>query len=325
VARTVTAGGAIKLRIQFKDDLGKPTEAQNVLLHIFDASAANTTDNANAVDPAGFTPTFLGEGVYEYEYTTPCTPVGDWTEKWTGDLTCQSGLSTTLTFSVVVGTSEVVTFEGPQLFNNNLVSIKILPGIKTTDGDALEEEIEIEFFTKLTPFYTSASKVKLEVGSLVNEIKDLTSAMAILDASLEADSLNFTTTKINNNLFQHARREYVTASSAFKLVSNVGGNLLKSKTLGDLSVTYDTTSHRETLEHLRSMMEKWGEQLMAGGGAKAATNPRMVVKGSLDPDKPIPGRLWQSTASNNKYPVANDREESITRRRTLRTHKKRWW
>ena len=72
MARTISAGGVISLRIQFKDDLGKPSEAQNTTVYIFEPGA-DTADNANAVDPNGFTPTYLGEGVYEYQYTSACT------------------------------------------------------------------------------------------------------------------------------------------------------------------------------------------------------------------------------------------------------------
>lgn len=323
MARTISAGGIIGLRIQFKDDLGKPSEAQNVKVFLFQPGA-DTSDNANAVDPAGFTPVYLGEGVYEHQYTTACTPVGEWTDKWTGDLPCQAGLTTTLAFTVEVGASEVVSFEGPQVFNNNLVTVTLLPGIASTTGETFSSPIEIEFFTTLSPYYTSTNKVGLEVGSLVTEIKDLTSAMAILEASIEADALSFSLTEVNSELYNHARREYVTAASAFRLVSNVGGTLLKSKTLGDLSVTYDTEAHKNTLEYLQEMMRKWGDQLMAGGGAKAIRNPKMVVKGSLDPDKPTFDRMWEGTGVN-KNPSANSSKQTITGRRSLKTYKKRWW
>lgn len=323
MARTISAGGTINLRIQFKDDLGKASEAQNVQVFIFQPGA-DTSDNLNAVDSAGFTPTYLGEGVYEYQYTVPCSPVGEWTDKWLGDLPCQAGLTTTLTFSSTAGTSEVVSFEGPQLFDNNLVTVTLLPGIASAGGDVFTEPVELEFFTTLSPYYTSTTKVSLEVGSLITEIKDLTSAMAILEASIEADALSFSPTEVNSKMFIHARREYVTAASAFRLVSNVGGNLLKSKTLGDLSVTYDTQSHKETLEHLQEMMRKWGDQLMAGGGAKEIRSPKMVVKGSRDPDKPTFDRMWEGTGTN-KNPLANSSKQSPSGRRSLKTHKKRWW
>ena len=323
MARTVTAGGLISLRIQFKDDLGVPSEAENVKVFIFEPGVG-TSDNSLAVVPAGSDPIYLGEGVYEYQYTSACTPVGDWSDKWVGDLPCQAGLTATLTFSVTAGTSEVVSFEGSQLAGNNLVTVTLLPGIASTTGETFAEAIEVEFLTKLSPYYSSTTKVKLEVGSLIAEIKELTNAMAILEASIEADALTFAPTELNTDLFKHARREYVTAASAFRLVSNVGGNLLKSKILGDLSVTYDTESHKETLQHLQDMMRKWGDQLMTGGGAKAVKNPRLVVKGSRDLDKPVFDRMWEGTGTN-KRPIANSATETVTERRSLRTHKKRWW
>ncbi|MAE81949.1 MAG: hypothetical protein CMB80_04380 [Flammeovirgaceae bacterium] len=324
MTKSVTAGDIVKLRIQFKDDLGKPTEAQNVSLFIFQPGI-DTSDNTLSIDSNGFTPTYLGEGVYEHQYTTPCTPVGEWSEKWTGDLICQAGLTATMTFTLVAGASELVAFEGPQLFDNNLVSIKLLPGIASTAGDVFTEELEIEFLTNVTPSYSNLTKVNLEVGSLITGVKDLTSALSILEASLEADSLSFASTEINSDLFKHARREYVTAASSFKLVSNIGGNLLKSKALGDLSVTYDTASHKDTLEHLQEMMRKWGDQLMSGGGAREIRSPKGVVKGSLDSDRPSFDRMWEPTSSTNKMPVGNSSGKTISGRRSLRTYKKRWW
>jgi hypothetical protein len=328
VSRTVAAGGVIKLRVQFKDDLGKATTAENAKVYLF-APGADTTDNANAT-PANtsFTPTYLGEGIYEYQFTAPCTSVtaaGDWSDKWVGDLTCQVGVTVTLTFPVTENISEVVSLESPQLFDNNLVSIKLLSGIASTAGDVLQEDTEFQFFTTLSPFYTSLTKVKLEVGSLVSEIKDLTSALSILESSIEADSLSFSTKEINSDLFKHARREYVTANAAFKLVNNVGGNLLRSKTLGDLSVTYDTSSHRDVLDHLQEMSRKWGDQLMSGGGARTVKSPKFVVRGALDPDRPIFDRIWGTTAGSNKTPIANYSQQSTTGRRSTRTYKKRWW
>ena len=52
MARTISAGGVISLRIQFKDDLGVPSEAQNVKVFIFEPGV-DTSDNSLAVVPAG--------------------------------------------------------------------------------------------------------------------------------------------------------------------------------------------------------------------------------------------------------------------------------
>jgi len=324
VARSVSAGEVIKLRVQFKDDLGKPTTSSNAKVYIFQPDA-DTSDVANSIDSDGFTPTYLGEGVYEYQYTLPCTPLGVWSDKWIGDLTCQTGVNVLLTFEVASGTSEVISFESPQLSVNNIVSVKLLSTVAATTGESLTEDLQIEFLTALTPFYSNLTKVKLEVGSLISEIKDLTTAMAVLEASLEADSLTFSTVNINEKLFQHARREYVSFASSYTLVTNVGGNLLKSKTLGDLSVTYDTASHQETLNYLQDMMRKWGDQLMSGGGAKTIRSPKMVIKGVYDVDRPLFDRMWEGTSATNKRPTANASETSNNIRRSLRTHKKRWW
>ena len=232
MARTISAGGVISLRIQFKDDLGVPSEAQNVKVFIFEPGV-DTSDNSLAVVPAGSDPVYLGEGVYEYQYTTPCATgnnsvaAGDWSDKWVGDLVCQTGLTTTLVFSVTAEASEVVSFEGSQLSNNNLVTVTLLPGIASTAGEVFTEAIELEFFTDLSPYYTSVRKVKLEVGSLVTEIKDLTSAMAILEASIEADALTFSTTELNSELFKYVSKTFLFTSAIIIVffVSNILINL----------------------------------------------------------------------------------------------------
>ena len=322
MSRSIPGGEVIKLRAQFKDDLGKVTETLALpVVHIFKPGV--DTSN-NTLQHATGTSIFLGQGVYEFSFTVPCDEPGIWSDKWVADLTCQA-LSEILTFTVVEEAGTLASYDSPQLSSNNRVVVTILPGVAASTGEVLEEEIKIEFLTPISPSYTNVLKVQLEVGSLVNEIKDLTSIMAILESSIEADALTFSSTEINSELFKHARREYVTAASAYKLVSNVGGSLLKSKTLGDLSVTYDTGSHKEILDYLQEMMRKWGDQLMSGGGARTVRNPKMVIKGVYDVDRPIFDRMWETTSTTNKYPMANSSQTTDNIRRSLRTRKKRWW
>jgi hypothetical protein len=191
----------------------------------------------------------------------------------------------------------------------------------------------MEFLTTTSPSYTNLRKVRLEIGGFLGDLADATIQTSILEASLEADVLTFAPGRVNTALYLHARREYTTCSASSLLLHNLVNASLKAKTLGDLSVQYDTNGIRDATNRVRDCMEKWIPQLMAGGGAKAAKNPSFVVKGELDPDRQVVSRMWHSTdhgGVGNRIPAANDRLAHTSKnRRALRTYTpnktKKWW
>ena len=319
--RSIRSGQIISLRARFLDDLNEAIQASNVFVHIFEPDV-DTTDNSLAIVVSGV-PTYLGQGIFEYAYTVPdAGPEGTWHDKWEGELSSQD-LETTFGFSVL--TAGVFSSIENQLFNNDLVQITIPSGLMALDGSELEDEYTFEFMTVTSPSYTNLRKVRLEVGGFIGSLEDDTIQTSILEASLEADVLTFSTTRINSNLYLHARREYVTCLAASMLTNNLGNMQLKAKTLGDLSVQYDTNGIRDLLRKLEDCMSKWMPQLIAGGGARAATQPMGVVKGSSDPDRPAIGRLWDNRGSK---PIANTRLKSSDQRRYMNTYwprpKKLW-
>jgi len=325
--RSARAGETIRLRTRIKDDLGDTTTADDLYIHIFEPDE-DYNDLTNALVVSGV-PTYLGNGIYEYEYTIPpCGPDGTWHDLWVGDLLCQT-VSGVLTFSVT--TSGVVNQLDSKLYVNDIVQVTVTSGLQATDGSSLDETFESEFMVTASPAYSNIRKVRLEVGAFVNQLPDDVLQLGILEASLEADVLTFATTNTNNELYQHARREYTTCMAASMLLSNVGNLLLRTKTLADLHVEYDTNGVRDAIGRLRDCIEKWQPQLIAGGGAKAATQPKYVVKGEYDPDRPIVSRSWQSTATgdlSNRMPAANDRVRNQGERRHKRAWTKpgkKWW
>lgn len=321
MARQIQAGESIKLRARFKNDLGDSTTASGVFVHIFEPGE-DTSDLANAILVSGV-PTLLGEGIYEFDYLVDgCGPDGIWHDSWEGTLTCQN-LSSILSFEVSAdGSLEAIS---SQLTDNQLIEVIIASGIQDTDGNLLSEEFEFEFMTTTSPSYTNLRKVRLEIGGLVPNLADDTLQTAILEASLEADVLTFAPGRVNNKLFLHARREYTTCLAASMLLTNTGNSSLKAKTLGDFHVEYDTAGSRDAIERVRDCLAKWEPQLLAGGGAKAATQPMGVVKGDLDPERPIVSRMWESTWFGNQTPAANARVRSPGERRAKRTYRKKWW
>jgi hypothetical protein len=321
--RTVQAGDVIKLRALIKDDTDTEVEATNVYVHIY-VPDVDTDDISLATTVSGV-PTYLGQGVFEYQYTVPTAGIaGSWADSWEATLPSQD-ITAKLAFTVV--TSGTINQIGCQLFNNNEVTITIPSGIQALSGDTfLDEELEFSFMTTTSPTYTNIRKVRLEVGGFLEGISDITLQTNILEASLEADVLTFALNSFNSPLYQHARRQYTTCMASQITLGNLNNYLLKSKTLGDLSVTYDVNGIRDAMADLRDCLAKWEPQLLAGGGAKAAGSPRLVVKGELDSDKPVNSRMWEAPTSARPLPAANDRERHVGQRRHVRTfRKKRFW
>lgn len=318
--RSVRAGETIVLRARFQDDLGENVEADNVWLRIF-TSDSDVDDPSTAILSSG-NATYFGDGVFQYSYTTPGSgPDGIWYDQWYGDIPSQQ-LYANLSFEV--GASGVVQSFTNQLNLNNIIEVTLNSGIRATDGGYLSEDFTFSFMTTTSPSYTNVRKVRLDYGGFLADLLDDTLQLSILEASLEADELTFSSTQ-NSKVFQHSRREWTTCKSASILMSNLGNNTLRSKTLGDLSVTYDTAGLRESIAKAYDCMAKWEPQLMSGGYAKAQQNPQHVVKGEYDLDRPTIGRLWHGTDVEST-PGSNTKAKWPTERRWKSIYgKKRYW
>lgn len=330
MSRSTIAGQEIRLKARFKDDLGEGAQASGIWLHIFQPSTPVMVDGSTSYLTTNDIE-YMGEGVYQYGFSPPdCVPEGTWTDLWSGVLNCQL-VSGEFTFEVYGGgdLEEI----GGQLHQNNLVEVVLSSGIMATDGSYLSAGYSFEFLTTTSPAYTSIRKVKLEVGGFINELPDLTIQMAILEASLEADQLDFASQNSyaskNTALYEHARREWTTCKVALGLIDNLTTHGLKSKTLGDLHVEYDTNAVFKTMQRIVACLEKWEPQLISGGLAKASQQPRRVVKGEYDPDRPKTGRLWEDTDSSysDPFPAANTekRRTGHQRYKNIFKSKKRPW
>ena len=174
--------------------------------------------------------------------------------------------------------------------------------------------------TITAPSYTNLRKVHLEAGGFIGNVADDTIQLAILEASLEADIISFQTSN-RTAVFNHARRQYTTCLAANILVHNLGTGL-KSKSLADLRVEYDTTSIREAIMRFMECMNKWEPQVMSGGNTQNAKTPALVVKGELDLDRPIVSRGFESASQSSmarRVPAANTRALPKNSRRYVRT------
>jgi hypothetical protein len=305
----IRTGQSGRLRVQFVDSAGLPIEATGVTVDLFAPGLDPDVDPATS---SGLVPTHIGLGVFELVFTAG-SPGGSWIDRWTGNI-LGSG-TTALQYFTVLDSGAILSYPIHGLQENTLVEINLSSEIADLSGNQLEEDFTFRFSTTYTPLYSSVRKVKLEAGGIIGNLADDTINLAILEASLEADVINFRKTITNENIFQHARREYVTCSAAMGLSQNIlaNGGVIKSKMLADFKVDYDVNVLGDLLNNLNDCAKKWEAQVQTGGGARVVKNPKMVVKGDLDPDRPATGRQWyrmspgEAPIGNNKYRVSGSR------------------
>lgn len=306
---SIRVGTTGRLRARFVDAAQQPIQATTVTVDLF---APGLNPDVDPPTVSSLVPTYLGEGVFELVFTAS-GPGGLWADKWTGTI-LGTPTSATQHFTAI-STGTVVSYPIHGLGENTLVEIILSKNIESLDGVSLTEDFSFFYTTTYNPLYSSVRKVKLDAGGLLGNIPEDTINLAILEASIEADVLNFRKEVINNNVFLHARRQYVTCLAAHGLAQNVlaNGGVIKSKALADFKVDYDVNILGDLLNRLNDCIKKWEAQVQTGGGARTVRGPKMVVKGELDPDRPAVGKMWYSLnpgeqpIGNNKYRVPGSR------------------
>lgn len=312
----IQAGTSAVLRAVFKDADDNPITTSGITVNLFEPGLDPDEDSATVT---GLVPVSLGNGVYEVSFTAGSTG-GSWIDQWTGPIL---GTSTTaeLSFSVI-NTGTISPYPDFGVCPNNLVEIEIDTSVASTEGATLAADYSMYFTTEYTPLYSSVRKVRLDAGGMMGEVSDDTINLAILEASLEADVLTFSN-QFNTEIYQHARREYVTCKAAQVIAVNIlsNGGLLKSKALSDFRVDYDTDAVMSLLDDMKDKCKKWAAQVQSGGRAREMRDPQFFVKGELDPDRPLVGRTWDTGL--REKPVGNSRYRPAGRRRWKTTHTRR--
>jgi hypothetical protein len=239
----------------------------------------------------------------------------------------------TITFSGVIpfeyevdGDTITLSIDEDLLFTNNVVTVNIDSSIASTLGNTLAEDYEFYFTTTYSPLYSSVRKVRLEIGAFIQDIPDDTVNLAIFEASLEADLMIWNTGTSNANYLNFAKRQFVTCKAAEILLNNIlgGSSTLKSKSLGDFSVAYDTSGSNinDIMDKINACLGKWLPVLQAAG--YPTQEPAMFIKGELDPDRPAIGRGWDTTFGAEDVPAANIKVKYSNSRRYKRGYYSRW-
>jgi hypothetical protein len=223
-----------------------------------------------------------------------------------------------------------ISLDPGQLFENNIITIKLLKEIQSEDSIQLNADYTFFFSTTYNPLYTSKRRIYLDLGNLVANVPEETIMLAILEASRAANSLSFVTYHSNQQYFEFARREYTTCLAELLLLKGIMGDVglsdRMSKTLGDLSVSRGGLGLNDRKQKLEDCVAYWQTPLSTGGiiTPGASLLPQVAVKGRYAEDAIAVCRQWQETSGpyTNSTPAANHKTYASGRRR-LRTFRKR--
>lgn len=235
---------------------------------------------------------------------------------------------------LVAGATLTITPDPGQIFDNNIVIVRLSASIADVGGLILGSDYEFFFGTTLTPYYAGIRHVRLRLGAIGNYFPDETIALAIWDASRVADAYT-PAVIVNPAAFNEARRQFVVCYAAYELVaggaSASGGSVRKR--LGDFDVSRSggSSSSGGLDDALKECWEKYLALIEAGGDPEAAEEgipslalqiPQGVVKGDYDVDATHYGRLWEVPITPSP-PLANVRALYVGSRRWIRSNYRR--
>jgi hypothetical protein len=214
----------------------------------------------------------------------------------------------------VVGTvsseNSVLTFTpSSSLAQNSTYRITISKEITSSAGIALDDDITWIFSTVFSPYYSSVSRIRDDLGGFVSDVNDITIAKTIYNVSLWADQITayeYGTTnsdylgdiqsETTNKIFFHEYARYETDLRILsrRMAEHMGQHGM-SRQLGDLivkqpgSMSEDLTA---TISYLQGERDKYKRYLTIGDGTYTYTFPASIVMGSNANPYPLNSRLF---------------------------------
>ena len=317
-------GQTVSLRAIIKDPTGEPVSPDGVTLTLYLYDEDNeTTDLDTAIEDSDYTGatqtiafaslTEISTGFYEYQWAIPAgTDVGTWYDLWVCEI---QGVETADYFEIeVIETGDI---DVQDISTNTLVIIVLSETIAADSGNTLEEETQLSFSTRYSPYYASTDLVRLECGSWIDGIPGDALALMIHWSSLSANAYCPDSPGGNSPRFETARTKFVIFDAALRaliLPANVGG---KKKTLGDLMIE-NSSQFGDIIEELKWERSQWARVMNAGGEIVPGQSlePTFGVKGIKDPDRRKTGRSWAKTHEYSyPQPLANGKVRLSSRNR----------
>ncbi len=225
-----------------------------------------------------------------------------------------------------------ITLDPGQLYENNIIVLELDSLVADTDGVTLGTDYISYFSTPYTPLYSSLRRIRMDLGGLIEDVEEEPIMLAILDASLHADAMEFIAPTSVTSFYKAARREYVSCLAELKLLRGLSSNTSDrmSKTLGDLTVSRGGNPEIKDREgKLEDCVSYWKVAVETGGATSPDTSlePEWTVKGAAARDRITVTRQWEPTSGLGSYrPSANTRVSDTegSSRKGFRTHRKRY-
>lgn len=225
----------------------------------------------------------------------------------------------------------VIALEPGQLYINNIVLLELAETIADTDGNLLTDGFSSYFSTPYSPLYTGIRVIQMDLGNIVEDIPEETIMLAILEASIQADTLTYKTI-VNSTNYHLARKRYTTCLAEAILVRGLltgNGGERMTKKLGDFEVQRfgNNEDLRGTLGQLEDCMLTQLPIIQSGGelGPYTSVKPQVSVKGALAEDAIYVRRQWEPTSgvgvSNGRS--AGNSSRYASGRRDLKTFRSR--
>jgi hypothetical protein len=326
----VLAGEEIIIRAVFTDDTGGLVDLDAVPdIYIYDEDVEEATIEAEA-DAQVYTSalagplsaTRLSTGYYTYTYTVPAgSDAGTWHDLWVGTINTIDDYEI-FSFTVTRGFNA----SEQRLSNNMLVVIELSSDITNSDGDEALVAITLGYATVYSPLYASPDLIRLEMGRWIDYIPDSTLALMAHLSSKEANFIHGPETQSWGNI-QLARTKFVVFDTVWRCLNipgqgqQAGYSTGKKKALGDLSITGGDAVvevPEEIYDYVREQRDAWWRVVNAGGNIVPGQGlaPTMAVKGIMDPDRRMTGRLWESPRDvYYPEPTANRKSRQSGKRR----------
>lgn len=309
------AGNDIVLRAVFTDADGCLVDLDTVPdIYIYDESVETSTIVSEA-DAGTYTSalagplsaTRLSTGYYTYTYSVPSGgDAGSWHDLWVGTINGTNDYEY-FDFQVTKG------FEASSqnLGQNMMVIIELAGTITNSDASETLAPVDLYYTTLYSPLYASPDLVRLEMGKWIEYVPDDTIALMLHIASKEANFVQGPSPDRTGNI-TFARTRFVVFDAVWRLLNIPGQGLQagyssgKKKSLGDLSITSGTPVvdvPDKIYEYVREQRQEWWRVVNAGGNIVPGQGltPTFAVKGWMDPDRRLTGRLWDSP-ENTHYP-----------------------
>lgn len=324
------AGQEIILRAVFTDEAACPQTLDALpVLYIYDESVDTDTITTEAEAQvytsalAGpLSASLLSTGYYTYSYTVPAgSTAGTWHDLWVGTINTTDDYDY-FTFQVTSG----FTALNQNLGNNMMVIVQLTDAISNTGGDEFLPATELYYTTVYSPLYASPDLIRLEMGRWIDYIPDDTLALMSHISSKEANFIQGANAEAWGNL-QLARTRFVVFDTVWRCLNipgqgrEAGYTTGKKKSLGDLSITdgaADVQIPDKIYEYVMEQRQEWWRVVNAGGNIVPGQglSPTFGVKGILDPDRRLTGRLWDSPETTHyPQPSSNRKVRRSDRRR----------